>query len=93
MDVTGQQAKLWLGLEVNENEYEELIGDALQDHFGVKELSRFVEDLLTKDQGRVLSSWKRKGLDTNRILSSNEDYKMMGTNPWNLLRKTPKYFQ
>ena len=61
-----QQAKLWLGLEVNESEYAELIGDALQDHFGIKELGRFVEDLLTprKKQDRVLSNWKRKGLET-----------------------------
>lgn len=67
------QAKLWLGLEVNESEYAELIGDALQDHFGVKELGRFVEDLLTPEkQDRVLSNWKRKGLDTKFL---NEDPK------------------
>ena len=61
-----QQAKLWLGLEVNESEYAEFIGDALQYHFGINELGRFVEDLLTpaKKQDRVLSNWKRKGLDT-----------------------------
>ncbi|MYK18613.1 hypothetical protein F4055_10675 [Candidatus Poribacteria bacterium] len=66
LDVTDQQAKLWLGLEVDKSEYAELIGDALQDHFGAKDLGRFVEDLLTptKEQDRVLSNWKRKGLDT-----------------------------
>ena len=65
LDVTDQQAKLWLGLEENEDEYPELIGDALQDYFGVKDLGRFVENLLEKkDRNKVLSSWKRKGLDT-----------------------------
>ena len=65
LDVTDQQAKLWLGQEANKDEYAELIGDALQDYFGVNELGRLVEDLLTKDQDRVLSNWKRKGLETD----------------------------
>ena len=73
LDVNGQQAKLWLGLEVNESEYPELIGDALQDYFGVNELGRFVEDLLTKDPDRVLSNWKRKGLDTDLCILSQEN--------------------
>ncbi|MYC75892.1 DUF91 domain-containing protein [Candidatus Poribacteria bacterium] len=66
LDVSDQEAKLWLGLEVNEIEYAELIGDALQAHFDIKELGRFVEDLLTptKKRDKVLSNWKRKGLDT-----------------------------
>ena len=72
-----QQAKLGLGLEVNESEYAEFIGDALQDHFGIKELGRFVEDLLTptKKPDRVLSNWKRKGLETkflNEYLKDDE---------------------
>ncbi len=74
LDVTDQQAKLWVGLEVDKSEYAELIGDALQDHFGAKELGRFVEDLLTptKNQDRVLSNWKRKGLETKFL---DEDFK------------------
>ena len=74
LDVTNQPAKLWLGLEENENEYPELIGDALQDYFDAKELGRFVEDLLSlsKDRNRVLSNWKRKGLQTKLL---NEDPK------------------
>ena len=56
LDVIDQQATLWLGLEEKEDEYAELIGDALQDYFGVKELGRFVENLLTRDRDRVLSS-------------------------------------
>ena len=36
LDVT--EAVLWLGLEENEDEYAELIGDALQDYFGAKQL-------------------------------------------------------
>ena len=74
LDVTDQQAKLWVGLEVDKREYAEIIGDALQDHFGAKELGRFVEDLLTptKNQDRVLSNWKRKGLETKFL---DEDFK------------------
>ena len=74
LDVTGQPVILWLGQEANEGEYAELIGDALQDHFDIKELGRFVEDLLTptKKQDRVLSNWKRKGLETKFL---NEDPK------------------
>ena len=74
LDVSDQEAKLWLGLEVNEIEYAELIGDALQAHFDIKELGRFVEDLLTptKKRDRVLFNWKRKGLDTKFL---NEDPK------------------
>ena len=52
-----------MGLEADEDdEYAELIGDALADYFGIKELSQFVEHLLSKDRERVLYSWKRKGL-------------------------------
>ena len=73
LDVTDQPAKLWLGLKENENDYAELIGDALQDYFGVKDLGRFVENLLgKKDRDKVLSSWKRKGLETKFL---NEDPK------------------
>lgn len=72
-DVTDQPAKLWLGLKGSEDECPELIGDALQGYFGVKELGRFVEDLLTKDMDRVLSNWKRKGLDTDLCILSQEN--------------------
>ena len=74
LDVTDQKVTLWIGLEVDKSEYAELIGDALQDYFGAKELGRFVEDLLTpaKKQDRVLSNWKRKGLETEFL---NEDPK------------------
>ena len=75
LDVTGQRVILWLGQEVNESEYAELIGDALQDRFGAKELGRFIEDLLTptKKQDRVLSNWKRKGLETKFLDEDPED--------------------
>ena len=75
LDVTGQRVILWLGKEANESEYAELIGDALQDHFGAKELGRFVEDLLTlaKKPDRVLSNWKRKGLETKFLDEDPED--------------------
>ena len=75
LDVTNQPAKLWLGLKENEDDYAELIGDALQDYFGAKELGRFVEDLLTptKKQDRVLSNWKRKGLETKFLDEDPKD--------------------
>ena len=73
LDVTNQPAKLWLGLEVNKSEYPELIGDALQDYFGVNELGRFVEDLLVKVPDRVLSNWKRKGLETKFLSEDPKD--------------------
>ena len=62
LDTTDQEVALWLGLEAGKDDYPELIGDALADYFGIKELSQFVEDLLRKDREKVLSRWKRKGL-------------------------------
>ena len=70
LDVTDQETTLWLGLEADEKEYAELIGDALADYFGIKELSQFVEDLLSKDREKVLSRWKRKGLQTDFCIQS-----------------------
>ena len=62
LDTTDQDVTLWLGLEAGKDDYPELIGDALADYFGIKELSQFVENLLSKDSEKVLSRWKRKGL-------------------------------
>ena len=69
---TNQGGTLWLALEAKEDEYAELIGDALQDYFGVKELRGFVEDLLTKDRNRVLTRWKRDGLRVDLCESTLE---------------------
>jgi hypothetical protein len=69
---TNQGVMLWLALEAKEDEYAELIGDALQDYFGVKELRGFVEDLLTKDRDRVLTRWKRDGLRVDLCESTPE---------------------
>ena len=74
LEATDQEATLWLALEADENQYAWLIGDALQDYFrDVKELSGFVEDLLTKNKENVLTRWKQKGLRTNIVLPSPED--------------------
>ena len=71
---TNQEAILWLASEANKSQYASLIGDALQEYFGdVKELSSFVEDLLTKDREDVLIRWKRKGLQTNIGVLSPEE--------------------
>ena len=65
LDAIDQEVTLWLGLEASKDEYAELIGDALQDYFGIKELREFAEDLLTKNPERVLSRWKQRGLQTD----------------------------
>ena len=72
LDTTDQEVTLWLGLEADKDEYPELIGDALADYFGIKELSQFVEHLLSKDREKVLSRWKRKGLQTDFCIQSEE---------------------
>ncbi len=73
LDITSQPAKLWLGLKEDEDDYAELIDDALQDYFGIKELGRFVEDLLKKDLDKVRSNWKRKGLQTKLLDEDPKD--------------------
>lgn len=45
----------------------ELIGDALQDYFGVRELREFVKDLLTGEREKVLERWRRRGLEMKQI--------------------------
>ena len=63
LDSKDLETTLWLGLDADKDRFPELIGDALQDYFGTKELGGFIEDLLTKNQDRVLSRWEAKGLD------------------------------
>ena len=83
LEATGQGVTLWLALEADESQYAWLIGDALQDYFGnVKELSGFIEDLLTKNQEDVLTRWKQKGLQTDFCVPSPEkDSKESEENP------------
>ena len=74
LDVTNQKVTLWLALKSNVDQYAWLIGDALQYYFGdVKELSGFIEDLLTKDQEAVLTRWRQKGLQTDFSITSVEE--------------------
>ena len=74
LDPTNQGTILWLGLEESEGAYPDLIGDALQDHFGINELREFIKDLLlTTDPHRTtLLSWKRRGFEPDRCLSPPE---------------------
>ena len=72
LDTREHPATLWLGLGADEDEYAELIGDALQDHFDVQELRGFVEDLLTKARDKVLARWKQRGLRTDLCASPPE---------------------
>ncbi len=63
LDATNREATLWLGLKADEDEYAELISDALADYFRSERLSQFAENLLNnKDQKKVLARWERKGL-------------------------------
>ena len=74
LDPTSQGTILWLGLEENQGAYPDLIGDALQDHFGINELREFIKDLLlTTDPHRTtLLNWERRGFEPDRCLSPPE---------------------
>ena len=70
LEVTNEEVTLWLALAADKDDYALLIGDALQDYFGVKDLGRFTEHLLTKkDRDKVLDNWKREGLRTELCVS------------------------
>lgn len=62
LEVTNEEVTLWLALAADKDDYASLISDALQDYFGVKDLGRFTEHLLTKTIDTVLNRWKRDGL-------------------------------
>ena len=73
LDPTSQGTILWLGLEEREGVYPDLIGDALQDYFGINELREFIKDLLlTKDPETTLLSWKRRGFEPDFCLAPSE---------------------
>ena len=74
LDTTNQETTLWLGLEDSEGAYPDLIGDALQDYFGINELREFIKDLLlTTDPHRnTLLNWERRGFQPNLCLSPPE---------------------
>ena len=72
LDITDQEVSLWLGLAADDEDYPELIGDALQDYFDVKELRGFIEDLLTKDRNKVLNRWQQRGLQTDFCVSPSQ---------------------
>lgn len=67
---------LWLARRADEEEYPDLIGDALQDHFGTAQLSHFVSQLLSCAGGRLqfaLQGWQRKGLNLLSVASFEEE--------------------
>ena len=88
LDTTGHAATLWLGLGAAEDEYAELIGDALQEYFDVKELRGFVEDLLTKNRGKVLARWKQRGLRADLCASPSEPDREDAEEPTKTLEET-----
>ncbi|MCY3549787.1 MAG: endonuclease NucS, partial [Candidatus Poribacteria bacterium] len=74
LNTTNQGITLWIGLEESEKVYPDLIGDALQDYFGISELREFIKDLLlTTDPHRTtLLSWERRGFQPDLCLSPSE---------------------
>jgi hypothetical protein len=60
---------LWLTSGIDEKEFPDLIGDALQEYFGVPELREFAEDLLSLDREKVLERWQRRGLHIKSVAS------------------------
>lgn len=70
LDPTSQGTILWLGLEESEGAYPDLIGDALQEYFGINELREFIKDLLltTDPHGTTLLNWERRGFQADICL-------------------------
>ncbi len=66
-----ENERLWLG-GANERAYPDLIGDALQDFFGVGELREFVKDLLTSggSYDDVRQRWEPRGFKPDQCLLS-----------------------
>lgn len=71
LDPKSQGTILWLGLGESEGAYPDLIGDALQEHFGINELREFIKDLLltTYPHKTTLLNWERRGFEPDRCLS------------------------
>ena len=72
LHVTDERVILWLGLEADEADYADLIGDALQDYFDIKELREFAKDLLPEIRETVLDRWKERGLRIDLCVSPSE---------------------
>ena len=72
LHVTDERVILWLGLEADEADYADLIGDALQDYFDIKELREFAKDLLPEIREKVLDRWKERGLRIDLCVSPSE---------------------
>jgi hypothetical protein len=56
-----EDSVIWIALESDVGEYPDLIGDALQEYFGVMELREFCKDLLTRGLEDVLKVWQKRG--------------------------------
>ena len=65
---------LWLGFKEDEKAYPDLIGDALQDYFGVDQLREFVKDLLPSVNlsEMALLNWERRGFQAECCLLPSE---------------------
>ena len=72
LDATDQEVTLWLGSEADKSGYADLIGDALQDYFDIKQLREFAKDLLPEIREHILSRWAQRGLQIDLCVSSPE---------------------
>ena len=63
LEAQDEQATLWITREAEEGEYPLVVGEALEEHFGVRQVGAFASELLgTSDTDRVLARWQKKGL-------------------------------
>lgn len=64
-----QSSTIFIALDADERDYPDLIGDALQEYFGVPELREFIKDLLTGNIEAVIERWRRRGLQYEPLVS------------------------
>ena len=63
LEVQDALATLWITREAEEGEYPLVVGEALEEHLGVRQLGAFVSELLgNAPRDRVLVRWQKKGL-------------------------------
>ena len=53
---------LWVS-EADDSEMPELIGSAFEEHFQIPELREFIKDLFTGERDKVLTRWRKRGLE------------------------------
>lgn len=63
LEVQDAQATLWITREAEAGDYPLVVGEALEEHLGVRQIGAFVAELLgNARRDRVLGRWQKKGL-------------------------------